>query len=203
MTKMIDPFAQSFLSALEVCTQHLDAEEVFEVCSRGGEQELNDLLRHAVNRIVRPMDQRVQREQTRPGVSRADLMLSDLGSGSILAILEAKMRYMTDAIESPEHVRSAVRLDLKKLAGMAGTIPCLFLMWSPYFALMHRTIRWMAGHDQQGVDWKPRRPMQECVDAMTELLAVEGACPVTRVRVREASGDDGDVTLFAWLLQFS
>jgi len=95
--------AAPFLAALLTCTDHLDDLAVYEVCARGSEPELNDLLRHATNSLVRPNDWLVQREQSRKGlISRADLMMSDLPSGMVLALVEAKMVYSTDVIDAPD-----------------------------------------------------------------------------------------------------
>jgi hypothetical protein len=53
-----------FLAGLQACTAHLDADDVIEIVrGRAGEAELNDLLRHAVNRLVRPEGWIVEREE--------------------------------------------------------------------------------------------------------------------------------------------
>lgn len=94
-----------FLDGLANCTNHLSAGEVIEIVrSRAGEAELNDLLRHAVNRLVRPEGWIVEREVSdhSHGLSRVDLAMTETGSGMRFAWVESKLKYATDAVEAPE-----------------------------------------------------------------------------------------------------
>lgn len=140
--------AAPFLAALATCTNHLDDLEVFEVCTRGGEAELNDLLRHATNRVVRPA-QIVQREQTRDRlITRADLMLTDTGSGMVWAVIEAKMVFSSDAVDAQGMWQPRLAKDIAKLRRMPGPNPppAFLLTWMPHFATLHRPLRYMRGH---------------------------------------------------------
>lgn len=189
----VDRAASPLMQALRSCTDHLEDDEVYEVCARGGEQELNDLLRHAANRIVRPDGWIVQREQSRTGVRRADLLMSDLGSGAPFAVIEAKMRYVTDAVESQDYVAKGLRSDAAKLTNVRALVPRFLLVWAPYFAVVRRRLRWMAGHDAAREGWLPRVSLDEC---RTGLLVAVGAQPAL-VTVRTTDSSDGQLTLDA------
>ena len=195
-----------FLAALLTCTDHLDDLAVYEVCARGSEPELNDLLRRATNSLVRPNDWIVQREQSRKGViSRADLMMSDLPSGMVLAILEAKMVYSTDVIDAPDLWTPAFDRDVTKLAASGETgshTPRFLLTWVPHFTTVRRRLRYMAGHRLVGEQWSSVHTLGQTRTAMAAALARLGT-DVRRVQVRESSSVDGDLTLDAYLTAVS
>jgi hypothetical protein len=88
-------------------------------------------LRHALNREVRPLGWIVQREQTRPAmVSRADLVMSEMGSGMVFAIIESKMIYASDALDIADRVKGRLLSDAAKLQTVrsAGHSTPLFLL---------------------------------------------------------------------------
>lgn len=198
MSPATERAAQPIVDGLGTCTRHLSPDEVFEVCSRGGEQELNDLLRHAVNRLVRPSHWIMQREQTRLGIARVDLLLSEMGSGAVFAFVEAKMRYATDAVEAPDYVWKSISGDVKKLLAAPPVVPIFFVMWAPYFAHARRVLRYGNGHDLSADGWRPRVSLEECRASMGALLGRAGE--PTRVEVCSGTGEDGEITLDGWLV---
>lgn len=191
-----------FLNALLTCTDHLDDLAVYEVCARGSEPEMNDLMRHATNTLVRPHGWIVQREQSRTGlISRADLMMSDLPSGMVLAILEAKMVYSTDVIDAPDLWMPGFDRDATKLAAAGGTdsrTPRFLLTWVPHFAVVRRRLRYMAGHRLTGEQWFGMHTLGQSRSAMTAALTRWGS-GTQHVQVRESRSVDGDLTLDAYL----
>ena len=203
---MFDPpeqrAAAPFLAALPSCTDHLDDLAVYEVCARGSEPELNDLLRHATNTRVRPNDWIVQREQSRTGlISRADLMMTDLPSGIVVAILEAKMVYSTDVLDAVGLWLPAFERDVTKLAAAAGTStppPRFLLTWVPHFAVVRRRLRYMAGHRPAGEGWFSVHDLGETRTGVTAALSRLGT-GTQHVQVRESSSADGDLILDAYL----
>lgn len=190
-----------FLQALATCTDHLDDLEVFEVCTRGGEAELNDLLRHATNRIVRP-HQIVQREQTRPDlISRADLMLTDTGSGGMVwAVIEAKMVFSTDVIDARPLWEPKLVKDIGKLTRMRGPNPppAFLLTWMPHFATLHRPLRYMRGHTPTPHGHNAIHDITTARQTLETWLDRHGN-RAPRVTVRDAQSIDGHVILDAYL----
>lgn len=195
--------AAPFLQALAQCTDHLDDLEVFEVCTRGGEAELNDLLRHAANRIVRP-DQIVQREQSRRGlIARADLTLTDAGSGMLWAVIESKMVYSTDAVDAQGMWGPKFAKDVAKLTRIPDpNLPGFLLTWMPHFATLRRPLRYMRGHSADGDGFAALRTVDEARDAVEGWLDTHGV-RAPRVTVREADSTDGHFTLDAYLTLIS
>jgi hypothetical protein len=113
-------------------------------------------------------------------------------------VIESKMRYATDAVESKPYVVEAIAADAAKLRATPTVMPSLFLMWAPYFHRVRRRLRWMAGHEATTEGWRPRVTLDQCREAMEALLTPFGP-GLQRVEVREAKGDDGQVTLDVWL----
>jgi hypothetical protein len=127
------------------------------------------------------------------------MMMTEVDSGAICAVVEAKMRYATDAVESALYSRSGIVADFEKLTKVPEQIPRFLLVWAPYFSVVCRRLRWMAGH--QRVDdggWRPRIGLDECRQATKAILDALPAQP-TLAPVREADGEDGQLALDAWL----
>lgn len=194
----VERAGEPLVDGLRSCCDHLQDDEVYEICSRGGEAELNDLLRHAINREIRPLGWISQREQSRSGMPRVDLLISDMGSGMPFGVVEAKMCYATDAVESVKMVRSHVDGDVAKLSRVDPIVPRFFLMWAPYFAVVRRPLRYMAGHVAHGDEWLPRLELDQVRQAMQALLVSATTTP-QHVVVRSCNGTDGKLTLDAWL----
>jgi len=194
--------AKPFLEALPTCTDHLSDDELYEVCASGGEAELNDLLRHAANRLARPRGWIVQREQTRPGLyNRVDITMSEMASDSPLAVLEAKMFYASDLLDITNRCREMLARDAAKLKQVVelGQPPAFLLAWVPHYTTVNRKLRHMKGHRPTSDGWTPRHDLDETRSAATRLLADFG--DVQRVHVRTTSGYDGSVVLEAHLVR--
>jgi hypothetical protein len=187
--------AGPILRAIKGSTDHLDDDELYEVCAQGGERELCDLLRHGLNREIRGAFGIAQREQTIPGIiSRADLVMRDRGSGMVFAVVEAKMIYATDIIDIQDRWAAWLDADVVKLRpAAAANMPSFLLTWVPYFGRVGRTLRYMKGH----VDGRPRFALEETRGAIEGLLQSIG--PGHRVTVRDGRGEDGDLVLDAYL----
>ena len=112
-------------------------------------------------------------------------------------VIEAKMRYANDAVESMPYVVDAIAADAAKLRATPTVMPSLFLMWAPNSHRVRRRLRWMAGHEATTEGWRPRVTLDHR-EAMEALLTPLGP-GLKRVEVREAKCDDGHVTLDAWL----
>lgn len=194
--------AMPFLEALPACTDHLSDDELYEVCASGGEAELNDLLRHATNRLVRPQGWIVQREQTKSGLyTRADITMTEMGSGMPFAVIEAKMFYASDVLDSPDRLRAMLARDAAKLKLIVdfGQPPAFLLVWVPYFGSVSRRLRYMKGHTSAGDGWTTRHALEDTRAATAGLLAELGD-HVQSVHVRTTAGDDGSVVLDAHLV---
>jgi hypothetical protein len=195
MTKLHDHLRR----ALSKCTNHLCANEVYDICARGGEGELNDLLRHALNRRIRhPEGWICQREQR-----RVDLVVSELPSaagtpGRQLAAIESKFRYSTRP-DRGSYMRKMLS-DVDKLGAMDPTLERKFLLWSPYLSVVRRSIYYMDGHQPaEDGTYVPRWPIEYCRDAMEEILQTRSG-DLDRVGVRKAEGSDGSLVLDAYVL---
>lgn len=191
-----------FTDGLRTCTQHLDSDEVIEIVrSRAGEAELNDLLRHAVNRHVRSRDWIVEREVSdrRHGLSRVDLALTDTASGMRFAWVEAKLKYATDALEAPKvfiEGGNSIAKDAEVLLAGAAETPKFLLTWVPHVTHSAYRLRYGAGHDKHEDGWRARLTLEQCREACESLLASFG--PTQRVEVHSGSGRFGSITLDAW-----
>jgi hypothetical protein len=121
--------------ALSQALANLSADEVYEIGARGGEGELNDLLRHSLNRLVRGRGWLAQREVNLDQVKRVDLAITRPSSTGTVVAIESKMLYLTDAVDAPGLVAMRVAPDARKLRVLASTVPSLLLMYSPYYRL--------------------------------------------------------------------
>lgn len=191
-----------FLAGLATCTNHLSTDEAIEIVrSRAGEPELNDLLRHAVNRLVRPEGWIVEREVSDPGhgLSRVDLAMTETGSGMRFAWVEAKLKYATDAVESPEvfiNGGNSIAKDASKLLARPTITPRFLLTWIPHVRHSAFALRYGAGHDQGDDGWRARLDIDQCRDACAALLRQFG--DTRRVEVHSGIGQFGEITLDAW-----
>lgn len=191
-----------FLAGLATCTDHLNADEVIEIVrSRAGEAELNDLLRHAVNRRVRAEGWIVEREVSdrNHGLSRVDLAMTETGSGMRFAWVEAKLKYATDAIEAPEVFLgggNSISKDASKLLASSLGTPRFLLTWVPYVRHSAYALRYGAGHNQGPDGWRARVDLDQCRNACAELLGQLG--DPRRVEVRSERGQFGEIILDAW-----
>ena len=192
-----------FRAGLTSCTDHLSVDELIEVVrSRGGEAELNDLLRHAVNRLVRPQHWIVEREVSDPThrLSRVDLAMSETGSGMRFAWVEAKYRIATDAIENPgffiDEPQNAIAKDVAKLRSAQTITPTFLLTWVVHLTHSAFRVRYGAGHDVTDDGWRTRLGLAECREACATLLGALG--PTERVEVKSGTGTHGSITLDAW-----
>lgn len=189
-----------FFTGLAAATDHLTVDEVIEIGrGRGGEAELNDLLRHAVNRLVRPQSWLVEREvsdQTHR-LKRVDLAMTETSSGMRLAWVEAKMHYATDAVESPTYVIDTIAKDAAKLRAGSSEAPAFLLTWLFHLAHTVFPVRWRAGHVVDEGGWRTRLDVATCRKACGELLVGQFG-PTHRVEVKSGVGEYGTVTLDAW-----
>lgn len=194
--------AEPFVAAFPRMTAHMSIDEVYEVCRSGGEQELNDLLRHAANRIVKRRGWIVEREKTGFGRSRVDIFMADRASRMPFAWIEAKMRYATDAVMSPTYVgmgKNGIGLDVEKFRRAPSEAPSFILVWAPYFEVVRLPLRYMRGHAKAADGWTAKLGLEECRDAMGRMLGDVGATTMTTVVSGE--GVDGFLTLDAWLTE--
>lgn len=191
-----------FVAGLASCATHLGTDEVIEVVrSRAGEAELNDLLRHAVNRLVRPDGWIVEREVSdrTEGLARVDLAMTETGSGMRLAWVEAKLKYATDALESPEvfiNGGNSIAKDVVKLRAYPTSTPRFLLTWVPHVSHSAFALRYGAGHDKGEDGWRARLDIDKCRDACAALLRQFG--DTQRVEVHSGVGAFGEITLDAW-----
>lgn len=188
-----------FVAGLATATDHLTVDEVIEIGrGRGGEAELNDLLRHAVTRLVRPHLWIVEREVSDRShrLSRVDLALTETSSDERLAWVEAKMLYATDAVESPTYFIGTIAKDAAKLRAGSSETPAFLLTWA--FHLTHSAfqVRYGAGHVVDDDGWRTRLDVETCRAACGELLRQFGTSE--RVEVKSGTGDYGTITLDAW-----
>ena len=191
-----------FLAGLVTCATHLSTDEIIEVVrSRAGEAELNDLLRHAVNRLVRPEGWIVEREVSdrRECLSRVDLAMTEPGSGMRFAWVEAKLKYATDAVESPDvfiNGGNSIAKDASKLLARPTITPKFLLTWVPHVSHSAFALRYGAGHDQGDDGWRARLDVDQCRSACAALLRPLGH--TQRVGVHSGVGQFGQVSLDAW-----
>lgn len=191
-----------FVAGLVSCATHLSTDEMIEVVrSRAGEAELNDLLRHAVNRIVRPEGWIVEREVSdrREGLTRVDLAMTETGSGMRFAWVEAKLKYATDALESADvfiNGGNSIAKDAAKLRARTTGTPAFLLTWVPHISHSAFALRYGAGHDQGDDGWRARLDLNMCRNACAALLSQFG--DTQRVEVHSGVGTFGEITLDAW-----
>lgn len=190
--------------ALPRCTDHLSDDETYEVCARGGgEAELNDMLRHSMNKIVRQDGWLVQRERTIPKlISRADLLVVD-ANGDPVSAIESKMFYATDAVDIPNNYRTSINRDAAKLRRArenAPALPVFLLVWVPYFPEVRRLLRYMKGHVINEGRLVSKYDLDTTREATRRILAnVTGGSESTLVEVRRGSGEDGSLILDAYV----
>ncbi|MBW8173415.1 hypothetical protein K0651_10215 [Ornithinimicrobium sp. Arc0846-15] len=190
------------LEAIRMCTNGLSDDEIYEVCSSGGEGELNDLLRHAANRIVRSQGWIVQREQTRPGLfKRVDITVSDRKSLEPMTVIEAKMFYASDLLDIPRQVDAKLEADAAKLEPIvdAGRAEGYLLVWVPYYSQVRRDIRHLGGHIAGSDGWSTRYSLESTEKAAAELLGGYGG-PIRSSRIRSTDSEDGSLVLDAYLV---
>lgn len=202
---MLTPYDRAgapFLSGLATCTTHLETDEVIEIVrSRAGEAELNDLLRHAVNRLVRPQAWIVEREVSDRdhGLSRVDLAMTETGSGMRFAWVEAKLKYASDAVDSPDVFidgGNSIAKDAGKLLARSTDTPAFLLTWVPYVSYSTYALRYGAGHSHGDDGWRVRLDLDQCRAASASLLRQFG--DVERVEVHSGTGQFGALVLDAW-----
>ena len=202
---MMSPYDRAgapFLSGLATCTSHLDTDEVIEIVrSRAGESELNDLLRHAVNRLVRSHDWIVEREVSDRDhrLSRVDLAMTETGSEMRFAWVEAKLKYASDAVDSPDvfiNGGNSIAKDAGKLFARSTDTPAFLLTWVPYVSHSTNALRYGAGHSQGNDGWRVRLDLDRCRDACAALLHQFG--DAHRVEVHSGTGKFGALVLDAW-----
>ncbi|AXH95977.1 hypothetical protein [Ornithinimicrobium avium] len=195
--------AAPFVAALPHCLDGLTTDEVYETCRTSAEPELNDRLRHAVNRLVRPQGWLCEREATRGQLRRVDLHLVEMGSGMTFAAVEAKMRYATDLARATDWVvngRNGLAADVAKLAKAGPNVPTLILLWTPYIALARwglRYKRWTTATEEGLV---PLDSLEQCREATAGALHALSDGPRWHVEVHRGEGKDAELTLDAWLL---
>lgn len=191
-----------FVSALAMCIDHLDTDEVIEVVrSRAGEAELNDLLRHSVNRLVRPRGWIVEREASdrREGLSRVDFAMTETGSDMRFAWVEAKLKYASDAVDSPDVFidgGNSIARDAAKLGARSTDTPAFLLTWIPYINHSILALRYGAGHVRGEDGWRARLGLDQCREACGSLLSQFG--DTRQVEVHVGTGQFGTLTLDAW-----
>lgn len=195
--------AGPFVSALPHCLEGLSTDEVFEIRRTGSEPELNDRLRHAVNRQVRANGWLCEREARVGPLRRVDLHLVEMGSGMTFAAVEAKMRYAIEVAQDPDGVVNSSKglaADMRKLAQAGPNMPTFLLLWAPYIALARRRLkyaRWTTPTDDGLV---PNLSLEECREKTFELMNRLSEGPCSHVEVHSGEGEDATLTLDAWLL---
>lgn len=195
--------AAPFVAALSRCLDDLSIDEVYEICRTGSEPELNDRLRHAVNRLVRSQGWLCEREASRGQLKRVDLHLLERGSGMTFAMVEGKMRLASDLARNTAWVvdgRNGLAADVAKLAQAGPNVPTFILLWTPYFALARwglRYKRWTAPTDEGVV---PLDSLEQCREATAAALHALSDGPRWHVEVCSGEGNDAALTLDAWLL---
>lgn len=195
--------AEPFLAALQRCLDGLTTDEVYEICRTGSEPELNDRLRHAVNRLVRPQGWWCEREASRGALRRVDLHLLEAGSGMTFAMVEAKMRYATDVFHATGWVvdgRNGLAGDVRKLSKAGPNVPTFILFWIPYIALARRGLKYKRWTTVTEDGLVPDVPLEQCREAAAAALHRLSDGPRWHVEVHNGEGEDAVLTLDAWLV---
>jgi len=202
MLSLSERSSAPFVAGLKTCVDHLDPDEVIEIVrGRAGEAELNDLLRHAVNRLVRSQGWIVEREVSdrAHALSRVDLVMTETGSGMRFAWVEAKLKYATDAVESPEVFvdgGNSIAKDAMALMASPSQTPKFLLTWVPYVTHSSFRLRYGGGHDLGDDGWRARVELDQCRAACARLLSQYGEPRL--VEVTAGVGQFGTISLDAW-----
>ncbi|MGC5583814.1 hypothetical protein [Ornithinimicrobium sp. W1665] len=173
----------------------MSGDELYEICGQGGERELCDLLRHALNSELRPA-RLAQREKTIPGlVSRADVVVWEGNDRTRpAAMIEAKMIYASDVVDIRDRWQRYLSADATKLQpAVSAGVPAYLVTWVPAFLRVTREIRYMKGH----VDGKLRFDLEHTRTAALDLLGEFGT-PLHAASTH-ATSDDGELVLDAYL----
>lgn len=195
------------ITGLRRCLDGLDADEIYDICRSGSEPELNDRLRHAVNKVVRADGGLCEREGSHGPLRRVDLRLVDTTvgrNGFTVALIESKMRYGVDVAFANDWVvngRNGLAGDLAKLAKAGANVPTYLLLWSPYIERARRPLkypRWTRRIEDGQV---PDISLADCRAATNDMLALLSAGPRWHVEVYTGRRQDADFTLDAWLLE--
>ena len=181
--------------ALGTSPNRVSVDELYEICGQGGERELCDLLRHALNAEIRPA-RLAQREKTIPGLmSRADVVVWEGDDRTRpAALVEAKMIYASDVIDIRDRWHRYLSADAAKLqTAVSAGVPAYLVTWVPAFLRVTREIRYMKGH----ADGRLRFDLEHTRTAALDLLREFGT-PLHAANTRVIS-DDGELVLDAYL----
>ncbi|MGC5583829.1 hypothetical protein [Ornithinimicrobium sp. W1665] len=199
-------------TGIRTCTSHLEPDDLLEVFrGRSGEAELNDLLRHALNRSVRERGWVAEREVTDgvEGLRRVDLAVTDTSRGwtrpARVAWIEAKLQYPANAFISPGMFTGLAgkssAADEHRLAAAATSTPKYLLTWVPHLARSVRPIKYARGHIRRGDEWVSNPAYDQWREVGTRLL--EGLGSTRVLTIREERGSSGDLTLDAWVTRIA
>jgi hypothetical protein len=125
--------------------------------------------------------------------------MTETGSGMRFAWVEAKLKYATDAVESPEvfiEGGNSIAKDAKSLLAGSTHSPKFLLTWVPHVTHSEFRLRYGGGHDLGDDGWRARITVDQCRVACGALLSRFGEPRLTEVAT--GVGRFGAISLDAW-----